>query len=254
MTCGRARSGKYATGNSGMEMAPPKMMKREQTEANTGRSMKKSTNKAGFRPRWSWSVVANFQHAVASDVAGGFVDGDKREELTIDALDGEHRNHRPFADPPGNLCAHLLCDPHFHPWILDRRLGQHGLRVGVHLRRDESDFRIAHGTSRTVEQTHGQSGFEIASFFGRNVNVSFKRTGFVHRSQQRSHRHAIPYMNGNVADNAIHRSADAVVAQFYSLLVYLLVERLELRDGCIVGRLRVVQLLLADDSGIVQFL
>src|SRR2546429_473747 len=64
MTCGGARSGKYATGNNGMEMAPPKMMKREQTVANTGRWMKKSTNKAGFRPRWSWSVAA---HLVGRD-------------------------------------------------------------------------------------------------------------------------------------------------------------------------------------------
>src|SRR5205823_14877829 len=42
-------------------MAPPRMMKREQTVAKTGRWIKKSTNKAGFRPRLSWSAAV---HAV----------------------------------------------------------------------------------------------------------------------------------------------------------------------------------------------
>ena len=37
MTCGGARSGNSAMGNVGIEIAPARMMKREQTVANTGR-------------------------------------------------------------------------------------------------------------------------------------------------------------------------------------------------------------------------
>src|SRR5207249_1053605 len=42
-TWGGARSGNCAIGRLGIEIAPPKIMNRAHTVANTGRSMKKST-------------------------------------------------------------------------------------------------------------------------------------------------------------------------------------------------------------------
>jgi hypothetical protein len=47
-TCGGAKSGNCAIGKVGMEIAPAKIIISAQTVANTGRRMKKSTNKAGF--------------------------------------------------------------------------------------------------------------------------------------------------------------------------------------------------------------
>src|SRR5277367_778012 len=44
-TCGGAKSGNCATGSVGMQIAPASTMNNAQTVANTGRSMKKSTNK-----------------------------------------------------------------------------------------------------------------------------------------------------------------------------------------------------------------
>src|ERR1700676_433497 len=48
-TCGGARSGTCAIGRVGMEIAPPRIISSAHTVANTGRRMKKSTNKAKHR-------------------------------------------------------------------------------------------------------------------------------------------------------------------------------------------------------------
>src|SRR5580704_3374849 len=53
-TCGGAKFGNCATGREGMEIAPARMIISAQTVANTGRRMKKSTNKAGFRLYLDW--------------------------------------------------------------------------------------------------------------------------------------------------------------------------------------------------------
>src|SRR5580658_534830 len=47
-TCGGDKLGNCATGSDGIEIAPAKIIISAQTVANTGRRMKKSTNKAGF--------------------------------------------------------------------------------------------------------------------------------------------------------------------------------------------------------------
>jgi len=58
-TCGGARFGNCAIGSVGIEIAPAKIIISAHTVANTGRWMKKSTNKAGFRLYLDWERAAH---------------------------------------------------------------------------------------------------------------------------------------------------------------------------------------------------
>src|SRR6266436_9496239 len=58
-TCGGARFGNCAIGSVGMEIAPARIIISAQTVANTGRRMKKSTNKAGVRLCLGWEGSAH---------------------------------------------------------------------------------------------------------------------------------------------------------------------------------------------------
>src|SRR5215813_7205559 len=54
--------------------------------------------------------IAEFQRLLPDHRPGALFDGDEGKELAVDALNGEHGNHRAFVSTPRNLGAYLLRD------------------------------------------------------------------------------------------------------------------------------------------------
>ena len=188
------------------------------------------------------------------ELAAG-VFGDEREDLPVQPQHRGDRHDESGRRLPDEARAHVLSGAQRAVGVPDRALDEHRLRLVVHASRDVADRRLGQRLLAVARQDlDRQLPLQLARAFDRHRHVQFERRVLVDRRERRRRRHLIADAHRDVADHAVGRRGDGVVAELHLLLLHLRVERLQIRLGRLARRLGLLELLLADRAGLVELL
>ena len=138
--------------------------------------------------------------------------------------------------------------------VFDSGFHEYGLRVVVDLSGNEINLRLACDLALAIEQLNFLTHFQILRAFDGDVDVYLERAGLVDGGQRGRVRHAIAYSHGNVADESVSGSIDAIVVQLSLLLLHLRFERFQLVLRRFEVGARLIVILLADYTGVEELL
>ena len=113
--------------------------------------------------------------------------------------------------------------------VRNLRFGQHRLGRVIDLRRNKGDAARQPEISCAIDNLHRQIHLQLAGLFDGHINVCFEAAGPVDCSELRGGHDAIADAHGYVAHDAGARSDYLEIVQLHLLLVYLGVQRVQLR-------------------------